>query len=173
MRLIYWFMLSLRLTEIPKHFSHKLLQNQGSPAFCIFNYSEISAHHVTFIPWKCISSSQSTKAVLNLDSLTGLANSLPVSCLDSSLTKDKAQWPSGNLWVDINSWNQLFCLLFNQQPICLILFFPPFISPSCLLRNSLIHWTKNCPGKTGNQFAIHFEIRLDFLLVSGTPCLSS
>ena len=49
-RLIYWFMLSLRLTEIPKHFSHKLLQNQGSPAFSIFNYSEISAHHVTFIP---------------------------------------------------------------------------------------------------------------------------
>ena len=42
-------------------------------------------------------SSQSTKAILNLDSLTGLANSLPVSCLDSSLTKDKAQWPSGNL----------------------------------------------------------------------------
>ena len=118
--------------------------------------------------WKFISSSQSTKAILNLDSLMGLANSLPVSCLDSDPTKDKTQWPSGTLWVDMNSWNQLFCLLFNQQWICLILFFPPFISPSCLLRYSLIRWTRNCPGKTGNQFAIHFEIRLDFLLVSWT-----
>ena len=49
---MYLFTLSLRLTEIPKHFSHKLLQNQDSPAFCVLNYSEISAYHVTFIPMK-------------------------------------------------------------------------------------------------------------------------
>ena len=49
---MYLFTLSLRLTEIPKHFSHKLLQNQDSPAFCVLNYSEISANNVTFIPMK-------------------------------------------------------------------------------------------------------------------------